>query len=435
MTISSEIWRDQYTSTGTTGYDYTFPIFADADLAVYSTDLAGVETLLTLTTDYTVSGAGVPAGGRASLVAAPPAGYLVTLIRDVAYTQETDYRRVGSLDQEQIERDFDKLCMLVQQQQEQLGRAFKVSVGSVSSASPDAYMSALAAHVAVAETAASASSAFATSAAVAAIAALFAQTSAEAAAVDAWLAESGAAAAVASALASLEWGTVRSRARFARSAATVLQINPGIYRIPTLADDLYWHAPIEFTVGSGGSNTDSGPLVGSGFNILWFDASTISSGEITAVNFVNNSATPVWNGSAKAYMNGDDVAAFGFYSSGGAIATIFHTGGERVYFGSQITILTGLDIDLVWTDVTLLMPACCREALVVGETVTATAAVASWRPNGATGNGHILFGGTSTFIPAQVFTDSSGKIEVVMNKSDASNIYLYQIGYTLPEGM
>ena len=57
-----------YTATaGQTTFAYDFPIYEDGDLAVYEVTTAGVISTLVLTTDYTVTGAGVQGGGNVVL--------------------------------------------------------------------------------------------------------------------------------------------------------------------------------------------------------------------------------------------------------------------------------------------------------------------------------------------------------------------------------
>ena len=73
MTIETTTNRISYTGSGTTG-PFSFPYYflADGDLTVIKTTIAdGAESTLTLTTDYTVSGAGEAAGGSVTLVATP----------------------------------------------------------------------------------------------------------------------------------------------------------------------------------------------------------------------------------------------------------------------------------------------------------------------------------------------------------------------------
>ena len=64
MTISSTTVKNSYSGNGTlTTFNYTFKIFADSDLQVIIRDASANETVKTLTTHYTVTGAGNANGG------------------------------------------------------------------------------------------------------------------------------------------------------------------------------------------------------------------------------------------------------------------------------------------------------------------------------------------------------------------------------------
>ena len=65
MTVSTTTSKVSYTGNGSTSaFAYTYKIFADAELKVY---VGGV--LKTLTTHYTVSGAGGASGGNVTFTA------------------------------------------------------------------------------------------------------------------------------------------------------------------------------------------------------------------------------------------------------------------------------------------------------------------------------------------------------------------------------
>ena len=119
MTISSTTMKLQYDCDGSTAtFNYTFKIFDDSDLDVIITTAGGVETQLTLTTDYTVTGAGVDAGGTIVLVDPAndaPSGSTLTVMRDVPYTQETDYTEGDDFPAEAHEDALDKLLMQILQ--------------------------------------------------------------------------------------------------------------------------------------------------------------------------------------------------------------------------------------------------------------------------------------------------------------------------------
>lgn len=115
-------------------FPYTFLIQDQGDLRVLVTD--GVTlTLLTITTDYTVSGVAEDAGGSVILVNASQAwlsagnlktGYTLVLRRAPPLTQETDIRNQGAFFPEEHEEEFDKGRMIDQAQEEELGRSLKL---------------------------------------------------------------------------------------------------------------------------------------------------------------------------------------------------------------------------------------------------------------------------------------------------------------------
>ena len=117
MTVSSSTSSVSYSGNGaTTGFSYTFKIFDDSDLVVSLKDNAtGVSTTQTLTTDYTVSGAGTNSGGRVTFVTAPASGKTVIIRRELPFTQETDYVENDPFPAQAHEDALDKLTMLTQQ--------------------------------------------------------------------------------------------------------------------------------------------------------------------------------------------------------------------------------------------------------------------------------------------------------------------------------
>jgi hypothetical protein len=75
MTVSTEVDHNEYTGNGvTTIFPYTFRIFQKSDLVVQVVDLDENLTVLTLDTDYTVTGAGGYAGGNVTLTTALVSG-------------------------------------------------------------------------------------------------------------------------------------------------------------------------------------------------------------------------------------------------------------------------------------------------------------------------------------------------------------------------
>ncbi len=131
MSVSSTTNRVSYTGNGATSvYAYPFKIFANTELRVTKKLIAApyTETLLVLTTDYTVSGVGETSGGNVTLVAGSLASTYKLFIRRVrALKQQTDIRNQGPGYQEAIENEFDKQLMIAQQHADELDRSVKLS--------------------------------------------------------------------------------------------------------------------------------------------------------------------------------------------------------------------------------------------------------------------------------------------------------------------
>lgn len=129
MTVSTTTNKVSYSGTGSqTVFAYTFKIFADGDLDVYIRDTNGTETLQTITTNYTVSGAGADAGGNVTFVTAPGSTDTVVIQRKLDLTQGTDYVANDPFPAESHEDALDRLTFITQQIQEEVDRSIKASV-------------------------------------------------------------------------------------------------------------------------------------------------------------------------------------------------------------------------------------------------------------------------------------------------------------------
>ena len=114
--------RAQYTATsGQTVFTVSFEFFANSDLKVYRN-----ATLLTLTTNYTVTGAGVTGGGSVTFVTGATAGDIVTVIRDVPVARTSDFSTSGPFNIEALNTDLDRLTAMVQQQETLDGRSLRL---------------------------------------------------------------------------------------------------------------------------------------------------------------------------------------------------------------------------------------------------------------------------------------------------------------------
>lgn len=137
MTISTTVSRNNYTASGSDNvYNFTFKIFAQSDLLVTVRDTDGVETTLTLTTDYTVGGSlGDPTGGTITLVNSGQSwlsggdlivNYVISIRRVRDIIQETDIRNQGAFYPEVHEDQFDIATMIDLQQQDEIDRSVKL---------------------------------------------------------------------------------------------------------------------------------------------------------------------------------------------------------------------------------------------------------------------------------------------------------------------
>ena len=130
MTISSTTVKNSYLGNGTLDtFNYTFKIFANSDLQVIIRSSLGTETVKTLTTHYTVTGAGSASGGTIVFTAGniPSATETVVIRRAVPQTQAIDYIANDPFPAESHEEGLDRSMMAIQQIQEEVDRSIKIS--------------------------------------------------------------------------------------------------------------------------------------------------------------------------------------------------------------------------------------------------------------------------------------------------------------------
>ena len=127
MSLSTTNNRNDAIGSGSLDtFPYTFRIFKEEDLKV-TTSSGGVETLLVLGVDYTVTGVGEDAGGTVILTAGNlPLDDLITTRRVVELLQETDIKNQGDFFAETHEDQMDRHTMADQQQQDELDRSIKL---------------------------------------------------------------------------------------------------------------------------------------------------------------------------------------------------------------------------------------------------------------------------------------------------------------------
>ena len=130
MTVSTTTNKVSISANGSqTVFAYNFKIFADGDLTVIIRAANGTETTKTLTTHYTVSGAGSASGGNVTFTTGntPADGETVVIVRQLTKTQGTDYVANDPFPAESHEDALDRLTFITQELQEELDRSFKIS--------------------------------------------------------------------------------------------------------------------------------------------------------------------------------------------------------------------------------------------------------------------------------------------------------------------
>jgi len=131
MTINSTNTKDVYSGNGaTTVFGYNYKIFANTQILVTKTDVDGIELVLVLNVDYSVSGVGADNGNITYPISGSPlaVGELITLSRNVPITQETDLVNQGAWNPDVVENALDKSRMIDLQQQDELDRSLKTSI-------------------------------------------------------------------------------------------------------------------------------------------------------------------------------------------------------------------------------------------------------------------------------------------------------------------
>lgn len=115
--ISNVTRRVVYAASGTGPYAFTFEILANTDIAVYKDD-----TLLTLTTDYTVTIAS-NGTGSITLVASPTGATQIAIVGNRTIQRTTDFVTGGDFFANTVNDEMDQQTIFAQQNAEGLQRA------------------------------------------------------------------------------------------------------------------------------------------------------------------------------------------------------------------------------------------------------------------------------------------------------------------------
>jgi hypothetical protein len=115
--INNVTRRVVYAASGTGPYNFTFEILAAADIAVYRDD-----TLLTLTTDYTVT-INSNGTGFVTLTAAPTGATQIAIVGNRTIQRTTDFVTGGDFFANTLNDELDQQTIFAQQNAEALGRS------------------------------------------------------------------------------------------------------------------------------------------------------------------------------------------------------------------------------------------------------------------------------------------------------------------------
>jgi hypothetical protein len=114
MTVSSTINRVQYATDGvTTAFAISYAFYESTDINAIFVGSDGTQTVLAPSTDYSVAG-GAGSNGTLTTNTALPVGVL-TIYRDIPFTQESDYVENDPFPADRAENDYDRAAMRDQQ--------------------------------------------------------------------------------------------------------------------------------------------------------------------------------------------------------------------------------------------------------------------------------------------------------------------------------
>jgi len=115
--------RSQYTATsGQTVFSIPFEFFSNSDIAVYQNAV-----LKTITTHYTLTGAGVTGGGSLTLVTGATVGDVITIVRDIPVKRVTDFPTSGPFNIDALNTDLDRLTAMIQERENQISRVVSLA--------------------------------------------------------------------------------------------------------------------------------------------------------------------------------------------------------------------------------------------------------------------------------------------------------------------
>jgi hypothetical protein len=124
MTVATQSNLVVYLGDGVgTVFPFTFPVYDESHIKVYTRDLTTRELTLISDADYGVTGVGNENGGNVTFLVAPVNTVQIIIARLLPFTQDMDVENQGGFYPKNFENELDLLEMQVQQLTEELGRS------------------------------------------------------------------------------------------------------------------------------------------------------------------------------------------------------------------------------------------------------------------------------------------------------------------------
>jgi len=225
---------------------------------------------------------------------------------------------------------------------------------------------------------------------------------------------------------------ILQRSKFEFNYSSGVTVGPGVYyHIGTSGGQrLYWDSKLAFVFGPLGSNANSDALTANDWHYLYIDDSSVVAGAtqvITASMLLNDTTEPTYNEKKHGWYNSEDMCLFAVRTNNSSgLSRFYHDGGDFVYYGEAASDAYEQDVDNVFEDVTL--------------TNVGAEVYLYWRVNGESGTSGHCFGGYATngIIAgsfADVYTGSSGIVEMLMTRPGVNQVDVWTNGFFLPHGM
>ncbi|KGH26263.1 hypothetical protein, partial [Comamonas testosteroni] len=132
MPVEQQTPFNEYTGNGvTTVFAFQFQVLIATDLAVFVDGAIKANG-----TDYTITGVGSQQGGQVTFSAAPASGADVLLAREMVFARDTDYQTNGDLREAVLDRDFDRIWLVLQGIASSVGTALRLPFPEQAAALP-----------------------------------------------------------------------------------------------------------------------------------------------------------------------------------------------------------------------------------------------------------------------------------------------------------